>query len=264
MHCEHCGHASDGRFCPNCGHAIRGAAAVTPTPGDFRSAALAAAGYHWTWPHTLWTLLRRPQVLIADHLAGRRGSYIGPVKFFVSMIALDIVVALWIMDPEGLGSIFGGFGLSSDSFSGTPIGRLMTGAAGPYVWNVAFHLIFVVILFVMAGIAWGCFRSTPRSFLEHLMIQCYLLGGMLLVNKVGLIGYLVDSFMTPAIASNALMLLWGIYASRGTVARSWWSAAIFTVGGYVAGFVLGQLMWLFLLIIAVVIMFAVGGLGPTP
>lgn len=80
------------RYCPECGQAV-------PTPSDYSLRAHAAELFEQITSldgklaRTLWTLVRRPGVLTADHLAGRRRQYLRPLQLFFLINVLLFVVA---------------------------------------------------------------------------------------------------------------------------------------------------------------------------
>jgi hypothetical protein len=80
--CPNCGASDVRRYCAHCGQAA-------PSAADYSLRAQVKDLYeHLTnldgkTPRTVWTLLARPGVLTADHLAGRRRRYIRPVQLFL-------------------------------------------------------------------------------------------------------------------------------------------------------------------------------------
>ena len=90
--CPNCGSAGMARYCPDCGQAA-------PAPDDYSLRAHAAdlwdqvASVDGKALRTLWTLLRRPGLLTADHLRGRRGRYLKPLQLFLLVNVLLFVAA---------------------------------------------------------------------------------------------------------------------------------------------------------------------------
>lgn len=82
MECPNCGSSSVGRYCAECGQA-------TPSEYDYSLRAHVADFFeHLTSldgkaVRTVWTLLKSPGLLTADHLAGRRARYVRPLQLFL-------------------------------------------------------------------------------------------------------------------------------------------------------------------------------------
>lgn len=80
--CANCGSSSVKRYCAECGQAA-------PSPADYSFRAHAADFFEQLTSldgkvvRTLRTLLTKPGVLTADHLAGRRGRYLRPLQLFL-------------------------------------------------------------------------------------------------------------------------------------------------------------------------------------
>ena len=82
MECPNCGSPSVSRYCAECGQA-------TPSEDDYSLRAHVADFFeHLTSldgraARTMWTLVKSPGLLTADHLAGRRGRYVRPLQLFL-------------------------------------------------------------------------------------------------------------------------------------------------------------------------------------
>jgi hypothetical protein len=82
MECPNCGSSLVGRYCAECGQA-------TPSDDDYSLRAHVADFFeHLTSldgkvARTVWTLVRSPGLLTADHLAGRRVRYVRPLQLFL-------------------------------------------------------------------------------------------------------------------------------------------------------------------------------------
>ncbi len=83
-----------GRYCPECGQAA-------PTRRDYSLSAYAADAFEQLASldgkaiRTMWTLVSRPGVLTAEHLAGRRRRYLRPLQLF-----LLVNVVLFVAAPK--------------------------------------------------------------------------------------------------------------------------------------------------------------------
>jgi hypothetical protein len=89
--CLNCGAALSSRFCPECGQR---AAAPDPTLREMLEE-LAAELLHWDgklWA-TVKALVRQPGLLTLEYVAGRRTSYISPLRLYLSASVLYFFLA---------------------------------------------------------------------------------------------------------------------------------------------------------------------------
>lgn len=90
--CPNCGSSLVHRYCAECGQAA-------PGPGDYSLRAHGADLFEQLTSldgkaaRTFWTLVRRPGLLTADHLAGKRGRYLRPLQLFLVVNVLLFVAA---------------------------------------------------------------------------------------------------------------------------------------------------------------------------
>lgn len=90
--CPNCGSALVRRYCPDCGQSA-------PKPDDYSLRAHVAdfidlfTNLDGKVTRTVWTLVTRPGVLTADHLAGRRARYLRPLQLFILVNVLLFIVA---------------------------------------------------------------------------------------------------------------------------------------------------------------------------
>jgi hypothetical protein len=82
MECPNCGFSPIGRYCPECGQArpSEDDYSLRSHVGDFFEHLTSLDG---KVARSSWTLLRRPGLLTADHLAGRRARYVRPLQLFL-------------------------------------------------------------------------------------------------------------------------------------------------------------------------------------
>ncbi len=90
--CANCGSPVVRRYCADCGQAA-------PAPDDYSLGAHASelvdqvASVDGRIARTLWTLVRRPGALTAEHLRGRRARYLRPLQLFLIVNVLLFVAA---------------------------------------------------------------------------------------------------------------------------------------------------------------------------
>ena len=82
MECPNCGFSPIGRYCPQCGQARprEDDYSLRYHLGDFFEHLTSLDG---KVARSAWTLVRRPGLLTADHLAGRRARYVRPLQLFL-------------------------------------------------------------------------------------------------------------------------------------------------------------------------------------
>ena len=222
--CPNCGSSLAHRYCAECGQAA-------PGPGDYSLRAHAADLFEQLTSldgkaaRTFWTLVRRPGLLTADHLAGKRGRYLRPLQLF-----LVVNVLLFVAAPKT--PLFSYSLANYERFAppspalvrslvarATPVG---SGAAeGEYVRafndRVETERKSLILLFApaLAAVLYLIFRlrsptdvdseHVPRQPGEHLVFALHLLSFIWLV----LIGW---GAITALTAWRPLAGLWGIAA----------------------------------------------------
>ena len=247
LHCDNCGQSSaaaGARFCARCGHALKGSDAGTDSPKDLASAALTAAGYHWTWPNTVWTVWTRPSVLLGDYLAGRRGRYVGPVKMLLAGIGVQVFLDSFLESPADIAEALLEF-VPEEQQEGDARRVVTAVFAWPYLMTVLNHALFIFQAASTAVLARVFIPGSPRSMVQQLMIQSYIVGGFALLENIGRFGELFDSPGTWWGIFLLLAIAWHSYAYKGTLCRGWPAAVLLAVFG-----VIGSILILCLLLVA--------------
>jgi hypothetical protein len=84
--CPNCGAAAGDVFCPRCGQEqVELRRSLRAHADDLLDA---MAGWDGKIPRTLWALVRRPGLLTAEFLAGRRVRYVRPLKLYLWLSVL--------------------------------------------------------------------------------------------------------------------------------------------------------------------------------
>jgi hypothetical protein len=101
--CLNCGARAESRFCAECGQRI-----AEPDP-TLREMAEELAGEVLHWDGKLWTtlvtLVRSPGALTLAYVAGRRASYVSPLKLYLTASVLYFFLAAVAPEREGDASV---------------------------------------------------------------------------------------------------------------------------------------------------------------
>ena len=93
VHCHNCGAVVDYHYCSVCGQETR---LHVPSAGEFLHEFIthyvALEGKLW---QSLWLLLRKPGMLTAEYLAGRRARYIQPLRLYLTFSVLFFALFKW-------------------------------------------------------------------------------------------------------------------------------------------------------------------------
>jgi hypothetical protein len=93
VHCHNCGAVVDYHFCAVCGQETK---LHMPSAGEFLHEFIthyvALEGKLW---QSLWLLLRKPGMLTAEYLAGRRARYIQPLRLYLTFSVLFFALFKW-------------------------------------------------------------------------------------------------------------------------------------------------------------------------
>jgi hypothetical protein len=93
VHCHNCGAIVDYHYCAVCGQETK---LHVPSAGEFLHEFIthyvALEGKLW---QSLWLLLRKPGMLTAEYLAGRRARYIQPLRLYLTFSVLFFALFKW-------------------------------------------------------------------------------------------------------------------------------------------------------------------------
>jgi hypothetical protein len=93
VHCHNCGAAVDYLYCAVCGQETQ---VHVPSAREFLHEFIthyvALEGKLW---QSLWLLVRKPGLLTADYLAGRRARYIAPLRLYLTFSILFFALFKW-------------------------------------------------------------------------------------------------------------------------------------------------------------------------
>jgi hypothetical protein len=90
--CANCGAALTGRFCAACGQSVE--ASLRPVWELIEQALESLVHFDARGPRSLLLLLFRPGELTRQYIAGKRASFVQPVRFYI-LISLVFFLAIW-------------------------------------------------------------------------------------------------------------------------------------------------------------------------
>lgn len=119
-HCPNCGARLTGPYCTGCGQKVR---PINPTMGHFlHELAQEVLNFDGKIFRSVWLLLTRPGFLTQEVLAGRRASYVAPVRLY-------LVFSIAYFGIATLAPTAGDFGLDTASQDNERAAELQTLAA---------------------------------------------------------------------------------------------------------------------------------------
>ena len=95
--CPNCGAVVDTPFCGYCGRLLRDDSPLAANPRAFvREGAVEAFGLDRRLRTTIVDTLRRPAEVIRAHLEGRGSRYVHPLRFFLLLAGVYMLVLTWL------------------------------------------------------------------------------------------------------------------------------------------------------------------------
>jgi Protein of unknown function (DUF3667) len=185
--CVTCGHAGALAFCPACGQAaprgrltMRGVVARLATDAfDLNRGLL----------FTALELSRRPGAAVAEYVAGRTVRYANPVRYFLLMAALSVLVYIQSgAAGQMAGELAAGFNEGARASGGQARMNALDASGVASFLGQYMNVILAVSVPFMALATRACFRRARLNYAEHLVFnlyvaaqQCLLFVAMLLV-----------------------------------------------------------------------------------
>jgi hypothetical protein len=96
--CLNCGAPTAGTYCGDCGQAAR--TARLSFPRLLREAAGGILSFDSATVRTLRGLISRPGGFVRDYLLGRRVGYLGPLRYYLLVIALNVGASALLQHPS--------------------------------------------------------------------------------------------------------------------------------------------------------------------
>lgn len=169
--CLNCGSEFNSWYCASCGQSSKTGPLTARTM--LEGALKGLIDFDQPLYRTLIGLTIRPGSVISEYVEGKRTGYANPVKYYLSISALLIVLV------QLRGSIVevASRSMSADSAAAEPAAEFLrqyneiNNSIQPYS-----HVISLVMMPVLAGFLYLVFRKSKRSFADHLAFGCFAVG----------------------------------------------------------------------------------------
>jgi hypothetical protein len=213
--CPNCERVASGHYCAECGQEL---GIAWTTHGLLAKTALDFAQLDHALARTLWELLRRPAELVESVLRGKTKPYAKPFATLLFVATAYFVVVL--MFPQLLAGAMR-FHVTATGPEAVEVQALVervregTAKYGQYVYFVAVP--------IAAAIARLCSRSPRRRYAEWIVYHGYVYAGMLLIELLYMLPFLVRPELYENGSRGGIVLMW-IYSSwalRGTFGYGW-------------------------------------------
>lgn len=214
--CKSCGAHDAGRFCPRCGEpaAHDGDLSFRHLTHDFLHEFTHLDGKIW---RTLRALALRPGLLTAEYWAGRRGQWIRPLRLYLVISALTLVLSTQTIGPLGY-RIW--YSQTKDNLTlgtrapreGALIGEEETHkVAKVYLW------VRYLGLFAFAGASLVLYRKKQPYFGAHVIAGMHYYSFAYLLTA--LMGKMPASIGAPAVVNGAFLYL--LLSERRLYGEGW-------------------------------------------
>lgn len=170
IRCLNCGAELHGKYCSNCGQA---AATHKFSVGHIFSHDLAHGVFHLDrgFFYTVKEIIRRPGVAIREYIEGKRVNHYNYFAFIILLAAMNHVVMTSL-------------GVTMSDILGVPKeGRDIVEGVMHYTLQYQKLIIFCSIPFA-AVCSFIFFRKAPINYAEHLVLNAYLQGALLLIQTI--------------------------------------------------------------------------------
>jgi hypothetical protein len=175
--CPSCGANRLSRYCAECGEKF-----ISPKDLELRHFLFEQLPHEFLHvdgklPRTLWLLFTQPGALARNHVAGRRQPFVGPLRFYIVLFLLQVVVGAVVSGP---GSSFlervrdsDPFGVLSHLMSSRPDVDWHSPAVAAHVRELGHWLSELATLLIFMLVAWVqmlVFYRLHRRYLEHVAL----------------------------------------------------------------------------------------------
>lgn len=97
MECKNCNYSFEGKYCPNCGQKY----IERLGPSEVTEYVVDVIELHHGFLRTLFYLFVKPKVLIQDYIGCKTIPYQNPLKFFVTVIAISVIIQTFFSESPG-------------------------------------------------------------------------------------------------------------------------------------------------------------------
>ncbi len=170
--CKNCNHSFEGSYCSQCGQrATNGRIYIKDLREDFLNNVLSLEG---PLPQTIWALMRAPGQLVQTYISGRRRHYYQPVKYFILMLTLHLVVTgLLGYNPVKSQIAANGQDLAH--------AEAAVSVQAGYFMSKHINLFLPVYILLLSGFSCLFFRKSPYNYPEFMTFFFFVIGQYLLL-----------------------------------------------------------------------------------
>ena len=237
--CSHCGAALTGPYCSQCGQKVRKRLTLNVVAAWIGGAFSLEKGAIYTTVE----LIKRSGAVIREYLNGHVQPYSNPVRYYLMMLTIWQLVALW---TGGVGDFSAGFAQGFES--GGSAEEVAEFLSTYFVVGLAGLVVFWTILSRLV------FRKSGLNLAEQSVFYLYLFGLFAFYQSVvyGLIAVITPFFkLAGYVFTSIFLLVWliqVIQAAHVHFKSTWWH----TVMGSLVVVGVGFFVYVFLILIGVV------------
>lgn len=215
--CKNCGSEKVDNYCSNCGQKVY---TNRFTIRSFFKVFFDAFSIEKGFLHTLKMLFVNPGILIREYLHGRTRKYFNPLKYAIIIAGIDMILAIWfkVFDTgvEFTTNLQVNSGMLDENVLHKTPQKLMT-----FIEN-NLNLISLLFIPLSALISKMFFRREKLLYSEHLIVMCFLITQILVIQIFTYPLYLIFPvlFQYPFILNFILPLIYLTYGLKSFFRRS--------------------------------------------
>ncbi|MBO6523566.1 MAG: DUF3667 domain-containing protein [Balneolaceae bacterium] len=200
MNCNNCATEFEGNFCPNCGQRPNSGRIV------FRESVRDVLEHYFDFDaplfRTVTGLVTRPGILIKEYIRGRRRSYSHPIRYYVLVLAIYLIVQNVIdFDPiKAVGEIMG---VNQQPNPDSPQTK------GSYFFRNNINLLLIFYTFFLAVFNKLFFRKSGFYFVEFLALGFYIVAQYIFFTAFIILGVTISPYIF--VLNYILVLIYPVY-----------------------------------------------------
>lgn len=241
MNCNNCTTQFEGNFCPNCGQRPNNGRIV------FRESARDVLEHYFDFDaplfRTVTGLVTRPGKLIREYILGRRKSYSHPIRYYILVLAIYLIVQNVIdFDPiKAVGEIMGGTQQPNPDNPQTK---------GSYFFRNNINLLLLFYAFFLAVFNKLFFRKSGFYFVEYLALGFYVVAQYIFFTVFIILGVTISPYIF--LLNYLLVLIYPIFVMFKFHKGKWYwritKAFFVNLFAWILYVVAGQLISIFIVI----------------
>lgn len=207
--CNNCGYPFSGNYCPECGQkANDGQLVLKQIIRDF-------ADRHWDlngpFIKTVRGLFTHPAELSREYIAGKRRRYTNPVSYFVTILALFLIIKNLIdYDILELYFEFNGRSPRDINMPDSALQDYQLYFEKPiYLFADKLNLFMLVFVFVYAGISKTFFPKSGRNYAEYITLSLYVLAQYVLFSTA--VMFLTKLYFPSILLNYVFLILYSMW-----------------------------------------------------